>query len=83
MDDLINAYNRGAVCEVVLNSRALDNKDGIVLHRVEILYIDDNKVIFHDPRKEPRPAREETKEFFKKAWLEMPDSPELCVYELV
>ncbi len=78
--DLVNAFSNGAVCEVVLNSRTLDSKEGFALHRVVVLDIDDKDITFHDPRVEPRPARKESIELFQKAWLEEVSEPELCVY---
>lgn len=79
-NDLIKAYNNGAVCEVVLNSQALDGKDGFSLHRVVVLEINDRDIIFHDPRKKPRPARKESIDLFQKAWL-AGEGAELCIYE--
>ena len=83
--DLKDAFQRGAVCEVVLDATALDSKEGkIILHRVEILDITDEEITFHDPRtNNPRPKRKENIELFKKAWLERLDGPELCVYEQI
>ncbi len=77
------AFDRGAVCEVVLDSVTLDGEEGeISLHRVVVLGIKKDKIIFHDPRtNKPRPARVESIELFKKAWLEALSEPELCVYE--
>jgi len=82
-NDLQQAFNRGAVCEVVLDSVALDGKKGkIELHRVEILDITKKDVVFHDPRtSKPMPRRKESIKLFKKAWLDSLDGPELCVYE--
>lgn len=77
---LNQAFISGGVCEVVLDSQTLDNKDGFSLHRVVILDINDNKVTFHDPRETPRAARQENVDLFKKAWLEAVSEPELCVY---
>ncbi len=82
-NDLQEAFDRGAVCEVVLDPVTLDKKNGIIeLHRVVVLDIKNNKITFHDPRtNKPRPARVESIELFKKAWLEALVEPELCVYE--
>jgi len=79
-ENLVEAYNQGGVCEVVLDSASLDKKAGFTPHRVVILEIDKDTIVFHDPRKEPRPARRESLELFKKAWLEAMDEPELCIY---
>ena len=79
------AFERGAVCEVVLDAVTLDNKKGkIALHRAVVLGMNDREVTFHDPRtNKPRPKRKENIKLFKKAWLDALESPELCVYENV
>jgi len=78
--DLKKAFNKRAVCEVTLDARTLDNREGFSLHRLVILDINDCQITFHDPRKEPRPARKEKIKLFKKAWLQAVSEPELCVY---
>lgn len=78
--DLENAYKAGSVCEVTLDSGTLDGKKEFILHRVVILDVTPTEVIFHDPRKEPRPARKEARAIFEKAWLHALDASELCVY---
>jgi len=80
--DLEQAFQKGAVCEVVLNSNILDGENGFEMHRVVVLDITDNDIIFHDPRKSiPRPERKENKKLFEKAWLGLAE-PELCAYSL-
>jgi hypothetical protein len=79
-NDLIKAFQEGAVCEVVLNSASLDKEKGLFLHRVVIVDINGKSITFHDPREKPRPARKESLELFKKAWLEDLSEPELCIY---
>lgn len=79
-EDLVNAQAENAVCEVVLNSNLLNGKNGLGLHRVVMLDIDGTTITFHDPSKtNPRPARQESIELFKQAWLSLSE-PELCVY---
>ena len=77
-DDLQQALERGAVCEVVLDSVTLDGKNGkIGLHRVVVLDINDKEIIFHDPRtNKSMPKRKEDVKLFKKAWLDALESPE-------
>jgi hypothetical protein len=75
--------SKGNPCEVVLNSRVLNKRDGFALHRVVVLDVDDEFVTFHDPGKDPRPARKEAVGDFTHAWLEAVDEPELCVYSKV
>lgn len=80
--DLVNAFREGAVCEVVLDSKTLNGKEGFALHRVVVLDINDENITFHDPsKKNPRPARIESIDLFKKAWLDSLEGPELCIYK--
>lgn len=79
-DNLVDAFNKNSVCEVVLDSRTLDQEEGFSLHRVEVLDINEKEITFHDPRKEARPARKESIELFKTAWLDKLEGPELCIY---
>jgi hypothetical protein len=78
--NLTKAFSEGGVCEVVLDSRTLDNRDGFSLHRVVVLDIADKEITFHDPREKPRPARQESVKLFEKAWLKAVSEPELCIY---
>lgn len=79
--DLESAFKNGSICEVTLDARTLDKKDGFSMHRVVILDITNKNIIFHDPRlNEPKPARIESKELFIKSWLKAVTGPELCIY---
>jgi hypothetical protein len=80
--DLQKAFDNGGICEVVLNARKLDNREGFSLHRVVILDINEDSITFHDPRKpeESQPARKESIQLFVNAWLEAVSEPELCIY---
>jgi hypothetical protein len=79
-EDLVHAVKSGGVCEAVLDARTLDKKEGFSLHRVVVPGVDNGYITFHDPRGEPCPARTEPIDLFRKAWLEVVDEPELCVY---
>lgn len=81
-EDLKCHFQKGDVCEVVLDSRRLNNLDGFSLHRVVVLDITKEHIIFHDPNVNPTEkniGRKETIEHFKKSWLEV-EAPELCCY---
>ncbi len=81
-EDLIEAFQDGAVCEVVLDSKTLNQQKGFALHRVVVLGVDEESITFHDPsKKNPRPARKESIDLFKKAWLDSLEGPELCIYK--
>lgn len=51
---LENKLLEGNICEVVLDSRTLRNKEGFSLHRVVILGIENGNVFFHDPAHEDK-----------------------------
>ncbi|HUW21688.1 MAG TPA: hypothetical protein VMW41_03370 [Candidatus Bathyarchaeia archaeon] len=79
--DLKSAVKKKSVCEVVLDSRTLDKKEGFSLHRVVVTGINKNKVTFHDPRGNKTIAgRTESLSHFKRAWLVAVSDPELCIY---
>jgi hypothetical protein len=80
MTDLEKALAKGAVCEVVLNSPTLSGEKRISLHRVAVLEVSSESVIFHDPGSRGANYKAE-KELFEKAWLGELSAPELCVYE--
>lgn len=77
---LEGAVNGGYVCEVVLDSRTLRDREGFSLHRVVVLEINNYEVIFHDPAYEPN--AKVPKEKFIESWLETVSEPELCIYRL-
>jgi hypothetical protein len=84
MSDLQHAFERGAVCEVVLDSCTLDEKPGFILHRVVVLDVKPDYVIVHDPRTNPTEknmARKIPLKHFVKSWLEAVNEPELCISE--
>jgi hypothetical protein len=82
MELLVEALGMGKVCEVVLDSHALDGIEGFALHRVVVLGMEGDEVVFHDPRPEPLAQRRESIGLFKKAWLENVGEPELCIYSI-
>jgi len=77
-DLLEHSLLTNSVCEVVLDSRTLRDREGFSLHRVVIKGIENGKVFFHDPARENE--GEVSIEKFKNAWLESVSEPELCIY---
>lgn len=69
------------ICEVVLDSKTLKDREGFSLHRVVVLGIEDGKIYFNDPAEENE--GEASKEKFKTAWLTAVKEPELCIYEKI
>lgn len=78
-EDLEKALSNGHICEVVLDSRNLRDQEGFSLHRVVILGIDSEDIVFHDPAVGPACRFSISK--FKEAWLEAVSEPELCIYQ--
>jgi len=82
-ENLETAAQEEKVCEIVLNSRTLRNQEGFVLHRVVILELDGNDVVYHDPStKHGGPNQRAARDLFTKAWLDAVSEPELCIYSL-
>lgn len=79
-EKLSEEASKGNVCEVVLDSRTLDKREGFSLHRVVITSINEDSITLHDPRENPLPNREESIEHFKNSWLVAVSDPELCIY---
>ncbi|MBI4043527.1 MAG: hypothetical protein HY393_01815 [Candidatus Diapherotrites archaeon] len=82
--DLQKAFERGAVCEVLVDSHTLDEVKGFELHRLVVLDVQMDNVVVHDPRVRPMERhikRNVPKALFIKAWLEAVSNPELCTYE--
>jgi len=80
LEKLVESVYKGSVCEVVLDSRTLDRRDGFSLHRVVVTSLTDNEITFHDPRENPLPHRKELIDHFTKSWLTAVSDPELCIY---
>jgi len=80
--DLEKAYQSGGICEIVLDSSTLEDEEDFSLHRVVILDVAEDAVVFHDPQEEPMPARQVSRALFQKSWLEEVSEPELCIYKI-
>ncbi|MGE4350998.1 MAG: hypothetical protein AB7E52_02290 [Bdellovibrionales bacterium] len=84
--DLKKALADGAVCEALVDSCALNGKDGFSLHRIVVLSLDEESITLHDPvnpGEAPRAAYKIPLQRFLKAWPSErggPDSCELCCY---
>ena len=83
MDMLVAHLTEWAVCEVVLNSRRLSARNGIVLHRVVVLDVSNDVVCFHDPSHEQWERRTIERSVFEQAWLHDIEWSELCVYKKI
>lgn len=80
--DVLAEYNKPGICDVVLNSHALNGKEGFAAHRVVLIEINDTEVIFHDPNYDGSGVyRHESVEHFRKAF-EAIESPALARYSL-
>jgi len=56
IDDIADALDKNHLCEVVLDSRTLNEKDGYVPHRVVPLEMTDKEIVFHNPAAPEDPA---------------------------
>ena len=81
-DGVVAECGKPGICDLVLNSHALNKKEGFAAHRVVIIKITDEEVIFHDPNYEGSGAyRHEPIAHFRKAF-EAIESPALARYSL-
>jgi|GEM_PF-1236181 len=81
-EDVLNEYQKPGICDVVLNSRALNHQAGFSAHRVVLIEITPKEVVFHDPNHDSSGAyRHEPIDHFKKA-LQSTESPALARYSL-
>lgn len=78
-ENLEKALSIGNICEVVLDSRNLRDQEGFSLHRVVVLGIVSDEIVFHDPAVGPACRFPVSK--FKEAWLIAVSEPELCIYQ--
>ena len=78
--DVVTEHNRPGVCDLTLNSRLLNGRDGFSIHRVVLLDITDKEVVFHDPNPNwSGKNRRESLNFFKGVFEAM-EEPELARY---
>lgn len=81
-DDVLAEYNQPGICDIVLNSHALNSKEGFAAHRVVLIEVDNKEVVFHDPNYDGSGAyRHESVARFRKAFESM-ESPALARYSL-
>jgi hypothetical protein len=80
--EVVTEYGKPGICDIVLNSHALNEQAGFAAHRVVLIEITDQEVIFHDPNRDGSGAyRHESINRFRKA-LESTASPALARYSL-
>jgi hypothetical protein len=67
-EDIIAENAKPGICDVTLNSQILNHKEGFAAHRVVLIAITDEEVIFHDPNEDGSGAyRHEPITHFRKA----------------
>lgn len=81
-DDIVAEFHKPGICDLTLNSKSLNRKPGLSIHRVVLLDITDDEVVFHNPRVDNDGAfqREQTQHF--RAAVEDLSGPEVCRYWL-
>jgi hypothetical protein len=81
-EEVVAEYGKPGICDIVLNSHALNRKEGFAAHRVVLIEITGEEVIFHDPNHDGSGEyRHESIDHFKMA-LESIESPALARYSL-
>lgn len=81
-DDVVKEFNKPGICDVTVNSRALNHLDVFAGHRVILIDITEKEVIFHDPNRAGTGAyRHEPLEHFRTVF-ESIEGPELARYSL-
>lgn len=79
-EDVLNEFSKPGICDLTLNSAILNKQDGFVGHRVVLIDINENEIVFHDPNINGDGAyRCESTDIFRKAF---DDNPELTRYSL-
>jgi hypothetical protein len=80
--DVLEEFKKPGICDVSVDGRFLNRKDGFSLHRIVLIDITKNEVVFHDPTKENDGAyKSESVNFFREAF-ERIDGPEMARYSL-
>jgi hypothetical protein len=51
-EDIVAENTKPDICNLTLNSRTLNRKEGFEVHRVVLIGVTDSEVIFHDPNKD-------------------------------
>lgn len=81
-EDVVAEYEKPGICDIVLNAQALNREKGFAAHRVVLIEITDEEVVFHDPNYDGSGKyRHESISHFRKA-LENIESPALARYSL-
>lgn len=80
--DIVAEFDKPGICDLTLNSRTLNREEGFAVHRVVLLDITPDEVVFHDPDKAGTGAyRREPLQHFKRTVASL-GSPELARYSL-
>lgn len=79
-EDVVSECAKPGICDIVLNLTVLNNQDGFVAHRVVLIELTDDEVVFHDPNAAGTGAyRREPIQLFRRAF-ETIESPALARY---
>lgn len=81
-DMIVDAVRQPGICDLTLDGRKLHRAEGFTVHRVVLIDITDDEVIFHDPTLKGDGAyKHESIKHFRAA-VESLSGPELCYYSL-
>ncbi|HSW37328.1 MAG TPA: hypothetical protein VLG37_03100 [Candidatus Saccharimonadales bacterium] len=79
-EDVVREFRAPGICDLTLNSAALNKQEGFYPHRVVLLDITDTHVVFHDPNRGwDGEKRRETLKHFRQTFDSLND-PELARY---
>lgn len=81
--ELESAMARGNICEVVLDAGTLQGRDEFSLHRVVVLDVSPEEVVYHDPSRSGGSHQKTARDLFEHAWLTAVAESELCEYEKI
>ncbi len=81
-ENVLAEYAKPGICDVTLNSKVLNSEAGLAAHRVVLLDITDDEVVFHDPNfNGSGKDRHESLTHFKRAFEKL-ESRALAHYSL-
>lgn len=79
-DDVIEEFSKPGICDLTLNGKYLARKEGFSVHRVVLLDITSDEVVFHNPRVDNDGAfQREPLDHFRAAFEKL-DGAEVCRY---
>lgn len=79
-DDIVDEFNKPGICDITLDGKLLGRESGFSIHRVVLLHIDDDEVVFHNPLVDDKGSFQKESVAHFRAAVESLSGPELCRY---